>query len=195
MRGGFGVKEGGQKQGSQEAPSGLSNPLNNPLTNCLLAPYGKGRHLDTGGLAGPRVVNLTRRGRSELRRGELRRAERGIVSMTVEIREQTLLLIPVSLAVGFMVWVLWNWWREEHRTEGRRVRNADRIYSSGGHFSGAQGFQYRSSGWAQERQSDSPLIIENRPKFTPSPQRGQMMRSPERPGRSAGSMSTRPILR
>ncbi len=42
------------------------------------------------------------------------RAEGGIASMTMEIHAQTLWLIPVSLAVGFMVWVLWNWWREEH---------------------------------------------------------------------------------
>jgi hypothetical protein len=41
--------------------------------------------------------------------------------MTIEIHEQTLWLIPVSLAVGFMVWVLWNWWREEHRTNERRI--------------------------------------------------------------------------
>jgi hypothetical protein len=41
--------------------------------------------------------------------------------MTIEIHEQTLWLIPVSLAVGFMVWVLWNWWREEHRTNERHL--------------------------------------------------------------------------
>jgi hypothetical protein len=41
--------------------------------------------------------------------------------MTIEIHEQTLWLIPVSLAVGFMLWVLWNWWREEHRTNERRT--------------------------------------------------------------------------
>jgi hypothetical protein len=111
--------------------------------------------------------------------------------MTVEIREQTLWLIPVALAVGFMIWVLWNWWREEHRTEDGRVRTAGRIYSSGGHLSDALDFQYRISGWAQERQSNSPLTGENRPKFTPSPQSWQMMRSPERPGRSEESTSTR----
>ena len=37
--------------------------------------------------------------------------------MTIEIHAQTLWLIPVSLAVGFMVWVLWNWWREEHHMQ------------------------------------------------------------------------------
>jgi hypothetical protein len=41
--------------------------------------------------------------------------------MTIEIHEQTLWLIPVGLAVGFMVWVLWNWWREEHHMVGRRT--------------------------------------------------------------------------
>ena len=48
--------------------------------------------------------------------------------MTIEIHEQTLWLIPVSLAVGFMVWVLWNWWREEHpkkesHIESRRIED------------------------------------------------------------------------
>jgi len=87
--------------------------------------------------------------------------KRGIVSMTLEIHEQTLWLIPVGLAVSFMVWVLLNWWQEE-----RRPKDGSRDYSSG-----AEGFQYRSSGRAQVRQSDSPFTIENRPKFTPSPQR------------------------
>jgi hypothetical protein len=41
--------------------------------------------------------------------------------MTIEIHEQTLWLIPVGLAVGFMVWVLWNWWREERRIGERRI--------------------------------------------------------------------------
>jgi len=49
------------------------------------------------------------------------RAEGGIASMTIEIHAQTLWLIPVSLAVGFMVWVLWNWWREEHHIADRRT--------------------------------------------------------------------------
>ena len=52
-----------------------------------------------------------------------RRAEGGIASMTIEIHEQTLWLIPVGLAVGFMVWVLWNWWREEHPKKERRIRD------------------------------------------------------------------------
>ena len=43
--------------------------------------------------------------------------------MTIEIHEQTLWLIPVSLAVGFMVWVLWNWWREEHHIADRRIED------------------------------------------------------------------------
>jgi len=57
-----------------------------------------------------------------------RRAEEGIASMTIEIHEQTLWLIPVSLAVGFMLWVLCNLWREEHgkkesRIEARRIED------------------------------------------------------------------------
>ncbi len=80
--------------------------------------------------------------------------------MTLEIHEQTLWLVPVGLAVGFMVWVLWNWWREEHRANGAQP-----------HSLGSRGFQYRSSGRAQVRQSDAPFKTMNRPKFTPSPQR------------------------
>ena len=81
--------------------------------------------------------------------------------MTLEIHEQTLWLIPVGLAVSFMVWVFLNWWREE-----RHPSHVDQTDPSG-----AEAFQYRSSGRAQERQSDSPFTIVNRPKFTPSPQR------------------------
>ena len=81
--------------------------------------------------------------------------------MTLEIHEQSLWLIPVGLAVSFMVWVLLNWWREEQHPN--HVGQIDP--------SGAEAFQYRSSGRAQVKQSDSPLITENRPKFTPSPQR------------------------
>jgi hypothetical protein len=43
--------------------------------------------------------------------------------MTIEIHEQTLWLIPVSLAVGFMLWVLCNWWREEHRKTEWRIED------------------------------------------------------------------------
>lgn len=81
--------------------------------------------------------------------------------MTLEIHEQTLWLIPVGLAVGFMVWVLWHWWLEDH----------PRKEADDSHSSGAAGFQYRSSGRAQLRQSDSPFTSAKRPKFTPSPQR------------------------
>ncbi len=27
----------------------------------------------------------------------------------------SLLLLPVILATAFMVWVLWKWWKDEHR--------------------------------------------------------------------------------
>jgi hypothetical protein len=81
--------------------------------------------------------------------------------MTLEIHEQTLWLIPVGLAVSFMVWVFSNWWREERRPS--HVGQADP--------SGPEAFQYRSSGRAQVRQSESPFTRTNRPKFTPSPQR------------------------
>jgi hypothetical protein len=52
------------------------------------------------------------------------RAEGGIASMTIEIHEQTLWLIPVSLAVGFMFWVLLNWWREEHHIKESRIQDS-----------------------------------------------------------------------
>jgi hypothetical protein len=35
--------------------------------------------------------------------------------VTVEFREESLLLIPIGLAISFMLWVLWNWWKEERR--------------------------------------------------------------------------------
>jgi len=81
--------------------------------------------------------------------------------MTIEIHDQALWLIPVGLAVGFMVWVLWHWWREEHHSNEAKPA----------HSSEVAGFQYRSSGLAQVRQSDSPSTTVNRPKLTPSPQR------------------------
>jgi hypothetical protein len=28
-------------------------------------------------------------------------------------------LVPPALAVSFMVWVLWSWWKEEHRMNRR----------------------------------------------------------------------------
>lgn len=81
--------------------------------------------------------------------------------MILEIHEQALWLIPVGLAVSFMVWVLWNWWREEHHPNEAKAA----------HSSEAASFQYRSSGLAQVRQSDSPSTTVNRPKLTPSAQR------------------------
>jgi len=44
-----------------------------------------------------------------------REAERGFVSVTVEVHEESLWLIPVSIAIAFMLWVLWHWWKEERR--------------------------------------------------------------------------------
>ena len=73
----------------------------------------------------------------------------------------TLLSAFLYFDVSFMVWVFLNWWREEHRPS--HMDQSDP--------SGAEAFQYRSSGRAQVRQSDSPFTIVNRPKFTPSPQR------------------------
>jgi hypothetical protein len=80
--------------------------------------------------------------------------------MTLEIHEQTLWLIPVGLAVSFMIWVLLHWWREEHGPS-----------DPGTHSTGAEAFQYRSSVRARLRQSDSPPTRESRSKLTTSPQR------------------------
>lgn len=55
----------------------------------------------------------------DTRRAVHRRTERRIVAMTMEIHEQTLWLIPVCIAVSFMVWVLWSWWREERHSSAR----------------------------------------------------------------------------
>jgi hypothetical protein len=52
-----------------------------------------------------------------------RRAEGRIASMTIEIHAQTLWLIPVVLAIGFMLWVLWNWWREEPLKKESRIED------------------------------------------------------------------------
>lgn len=46
--------------------------------------------------------------------------------MTIEIHAQTLWLIPVGFAVGFMLWVLWNWFREEHQVGERRIEERRR---------------------------------------------------------------------
>ena len=68
------------------------------LTNCLLRPYAKRRQLKAMGLP-------------EGRNGGRKEEE----LMTVELHEKSLWLIPVGLAIFFMLWALWNWWREERR--------------------------------------------------------------------------------
>ena len=44
-----------------------------------------------------------------------REAERGIVPMTLEIQEQSLWLVPMGMAICFMVWVLWGLLKETRR--------------------------------------------------------------------------------
>ena len=39
------------------------------------------------------------------------------VSMTIDFNEKSLWLIPAGLAILFMLWVLWNWRREERRRD------------------------------------------------------------------------------
>ena len=35
--------------------------------------------------------------------------------MQMEFDAKALWLIPAGLALWFMIWALWNWWREERR--------------------------------------------------------------------------------
>jgi len=35
--------------------------------------------------------------------------------MNIEFNPEAVWLIPVGLALWFMIWALWNWWREERR--------------------------------------------------------------------------------
>lgn len=36
-------------------------------------------------------------------------------TLKIGFNAETLWLIPLGLALWFMIWALWNWWREEHR--------------------------------------------------------------------------------
>jgi hypothetical protein len=58
--------------------------------------------------------NVFRSRRAQETRLAQRNAGIGINPM-IEINAGTLLLIPVSLAVAFLLWVLWNLWRDEKR--------------------------------------------------------------------------------
>lgn len=35
--------------------------------------------------------------------------------MKMEFDAEILWLVPLALALWFMIWVLWNWWQEWHR--------------------------------------------------------------------------------
>ncbi len=80
--------------------------LDGTLTIWLLRPYKKRRHLEALGLPGSIQDEC---------HGARRGTERGTVSMTVELNENAPWLILVGLAICFMLWVLWNWWKEERR--------------------------------------------------------------------------------
>ena len=48
--------------------------------------------------------------RRALNRSIVRREiDKGVVTVTVEFHAETLWLIPAGMAIGFMLWVLWNW--------------------------------------------------------------------------------------
>jgi hypothetical protein len=38
-----------------------------------------------------------------------------VVTLTLEFNPESFLLVPAALAIYFMLWVLWHWWREEKR--------------------------------------------------------------------------------
>jgi len=45
--------------------------------------------------------------------------------MTLQIGTDSLWLVPLGMAIYFMLWVLWCWWREQHRRShayGRVIR-------------------------------------------------------------------------
>ena len=43
------------------------------------------------------------------------KAKRGVAPLVVEFKPDSLLLVPAGTAIWFMIWVLWNWWKEEKR--------------------------------------------------------------------------------
>jgi hypothetical protein len=41
--------------------------------------------------------------------------EKGIFTVAVEFKPESLLLLPAGMAIWFMLWALWHWWKEEKR--------------------------------------------------------------------------------
>jgi hypothetical protein len=82
------------------------------LTNRLLNPYRKWRPLDEERPpASAREANppsASEGGRRDF-------------SMTIEFQEQTLWLLPLGLAVSFMLWVLWHFFKETRRQSGSNL--------------------------------------------------------------------------
>lgn len=101
----------GEGQGAKKTPNGktenagLCFGLYKSIMNSLLALYRKWRLLKSA---------LTRRQSQFIRRSCGRRNLR-YAAMKMEFDAEILWLVPLALALWFMIWVLWNWWQEWHR--------------------------------------------------------------------------------
>jgi H+/Cl- antiporter ClcA len=47
--------------------------------------------------------------------------KRGALSAVMEFNKEVLWLVPVAIAVCFLLWVLWNWMREERRSRRQKA--------------------------------------------------------------------------
>jgi hypothetical protein len=79
--------------------------LYSSLTDCILPLYRKRRPLESRAFLSRKLF----------RAHEEREAEGGYVAVKIDFNAEIFALIPVGLAIWFMLWVLWNWWREERR--------------------------------------------------------------------------------
>jgi hypothetical protein len=75
------------------------------LTNHILPLYRKRRPLESQAF----------RSRKPFRAHEEREADGGFVAVKIDLNAEILTLIPVGLAIWFLLWVLWNWSREQRR--------------------------------------------------------------------------------
>jgi len=86
-------------------PCSPARSVYSSLMNSLLALYTKRRPLKSGL---PWLLNSS----SSAAGG---RGLREDADMQMEFDAKALWLIPAGLALWFMIWALWNWWREERR--------------------------------------------------------------------------------
>jgi len=71
--------------------------------NCLLLPYSKGRRLNLQGTP------------ARAREEAASPGSGGIFNVILELQAEELWLAPLTLALTFLLWVLWNWWKEGRR--------------------------------------------------------------------------------